>query len=108
MNAALEWCSVFDNVVSVRQNYDYQFNRLNKYLNPSSTKFFQTKDGDGNVSRLDLYDGTPERACDDLASSLLGMLVNPIEDKFHLIPMDKDLRDSKLHIDALKKDQQKF
>lgn len=102
MNVALEWCSIFDNVVAVRSNYDYQFNRLNKYLNPSSTKFFQSSNGDGNVSRLDLYDGTPERACDDLASSLLVMLVSPIEDKFNLVPMDKDQRDSKIHIDALK------
>ena len=101
MSIASKWCSNFDNVTSVRSNYDIEFNRLNKYLSPSSVKFFQSKNGDGNVNRLEIFDGTPERASDDLASSLLGMLLNPLQDKFSLVPANKELRDSKIHKDQL-------
>ena len=88
MNLGLEVVNWFNNVSTTRSTYEEQLQDLNRYLAPSSYGF-NSRSGDGNVDRTNIFDSTPERASDDLASSLLGMLVSPIFDKFKLIPLDK-------------------
>lgn len=95
MSKATEWVSVFDNVKSVRSQYDYDFQRLNRYLASSSVQFYGNKTNDGNVNRSEIYDSTAERACDDLASSLMSLMISPLADKFTLIAANKDQRKSK-------------
>lgn len=103
MREVTEWCYIFDNVSSIRSTYDTEMNRINKFLRPSSTRFFQSRNGDGNVNRNEIFDGTPERASDDLASSILNMLLSPLQDKFTLVPANTEDRENKIFRDQLVK-----
>jgi hypothetical protein len=66
----------FDALKKVRANYDTEWEEVSDVLSPE-TKSFNENGSPGHVSRRDIYDSTPERAMEDLASSLIAMLATP-------------------------------
>lgn len=79
----------FDNVKSNRSSYDKDLQEINYYLSPSS-KNFLSNGKDGTTDRSGIYNNNAERDSDDLVSSLINMVVYPIEDKFYLKPTRKN------------------
>mgnify|MGYP000719417730 CR=1 FL=1 len=79
----------FENVKSNRSAYDKDLQQINYYLSPSS-KNFLSSGPDGTANREPIYNNSAERNSDDLVSSLINMVVYPIEDKFYLKPSKKN------------------
>lgn len=90
----------FDNVKSNRSSYDKDLQEINYYLSPSSRNFTGGSK-DGQVDRAPIYNNNAERDSDDLVSSLINMVVYPIEDKFYLKPTKKNQKLNKKETDYL-------
>lgn len=78
MISATDLKGFFDRIKSHRQSsHDEDWRMISYYLDPQSHGFYDSKNSDGNVDRSYIYDSAPERAREDLASSMVAMLVDP-------------------------------
>ncbi len=66
----------FDKIHNQRFNYESEWQAISEILDPESAAFTSTNTN-GYVSRRNIWDSTPERAVDDLVSSMMAMLAMP-------------------------------
>lgn len=78
MISAEELKSFFDRIKSHRQSgHDEDWRLISRYFDPQSHGFYDNNNTDGNVDRSAIWDSAPERAKEDLASSMVAMTVDP-------------------------------
>lgn len=76
MNSKETIFTIFENCKNERRVFDQESEEIVRHLAPQS-QGFTTYSAKGDVDRTNILDATPERAADDLISSMAGFLASP-------------------------------
>ena len=83
MNSKETIFTIFENCKNERRVFDQESEEIVRHLAPQS-QGFTTYAAKGDVDRTNILDATPERAADDLISSMAGFLASPDKTWFKL------------------------
>ena len=77
-----------------KSTYTAVWDDINKFIFPNSEQFYSQYSGGQKRRRLQ-FDGTAERALEIFASSVVGLIANPVTKYINFAPRDKDLLDNR-------------